>query len=201
VDLAKIAIFVAAFVLLLLIGRLLARVGEVHASELPPPQPGVDPVVAGANAPLSYVSEKRPAQSLTGAEVGLPSQITPVKRLDDGGFNRPYVSNYYFQKTDLVQGPADPACFCDDLYLLLQDPESQQRWYNKYTVATPAGLRQLMDQQKFESVYLDSDVVIVSRWDLGVILHTVIDELEQTYGKHKEEGEILTEPRQTREQA
>ena len=200
-DLAKIAIFVAAFALLLVIGRLLARVGEVHASELPPPQPGGGPLASGVNTPLAYVSEKRPAPTLTGAEVGLPSQISPVKRLEDGGFSRPYVSNYYFEKTDLVQGPADPACFCDDLYLLLQDPESQQRWYNKYTVATPAGLRQLMDQQKFESVYLDSDVVIVSRWDLSMILHTVIDELEDTYSKKHLPGEILAEPNKTHEGA
>ena len=194
-DPVKIAIFVGAFLLLLAIGRMLSRAGEVHASQLPSPQPG-----AGPDAPTDYGSGERTAPSLTGAEVGLPSQIPPVKRWDDGSFNRPYVSNYYFAKTDLVRGPADPGSFCDDLYLLLEDPESQQRWYNKYTVATPAGLRRLMDQQKFESVYLDGDVVIVSRWDLQVILHTVIDELVNTYGKHKTEGEILTKPDQTREQ-
>jgi len=195
VDPIKIAIFLAVFGLLLLIGRLLARASEVHASQLPPPQPGADPIGQGS----AGLSDGRRGPALTGAEVGLPGNIPAVKRLEDGGFNRPYLSNYYFAKTDLVRGPADSTSFCDELFLLLEDPETQQRWYNKYTVATPAGLRQLMDQQKFESVYLEADVVIVSRWDLELIMRTVIDELVETYSNHNAQGEVLTEPGAVRE--
>lgn len=166
----KILIFVGAFLLLLLVGRLLSAASEVHAQELPHDGAPLLPVQAVEDSPSPR------NEVLTGAEVGFPFTLPPVTEDDDGGFNRPYYVNYYFSKTDLVRGPADPRSFVDDLFLVSKDPGSEQVWQTKYIVATPSGLQQLMNQEQYASLYLDDTVVIVSEWNLAVILRTVVDE-------------------------
>lgn len=177
-DPVKIIIFIGAFVALLLIGRLLVSASEVHASSLPrrglaPPQPEASD--AGRSP-------------LTGAEFGFPIRIPPVTRFEDGTYNRPNFLDYYFSKTDLASGPADPDCFFDELCLKAEDPGNGRRWDYHFTVATTSGLRKVMEDEKFVSLYLDGGAVIVPRWDLANILHTVVDEIMKAYRhKHVEE--------------
>lgn len=174
-DPIKIVIFIAAFALLLLVGRMLASSGEVHASSLPRPStPESEPSGAGEES-------RRPA--LTGAEIEFPVKLPPVRRMADGTYNRPVFLNYYFGKTDLVKGPEDPTSFFDEFTLEAEDPETGQKQVFEYTVATPAGVRQVMDQEKFESLYIDSQTVIVSRWDLRLILETISEEIMKHYGE------------------
>ncbi len=177
-DPIRIIIFIAAFAALLVIGRLLSSRSEVHAAQLP--HPAVPPGPSGALTD-SLSPDGEPRAVLTGAEIDFPIQLPPVKRLDDGGFNRPNILNYHFARTDLLRGPADPDRFYDEFFLEAQDPESEHVWTYSYAVATPAGLRQLMDDEKFDSLYFDR-VVIVPRWDLKLILGTVMDEIMKVYG-------------------
>jgi len=177
----KILVFLGAFALLLLIGRLLSAASEVHAQELPHNGAPLLPVQPVQNMP------SQPSEVLTGAEVGFPFTLPPVTEDDKGRFNRPYYTNYYFGKTDLVRGPVDPRSFVDDLFLVSQDPGSEQAWETKYVVATPSGLQQLMNQEQYASLYLDDTVVIVSEWNLGVILRTVVDEDLKRFGSVNEE--------------
>lgn len=188
-DLIKILVFVVAFVLLLVVGRLLSASSEVHAHQLPYDGGGTPlPVV-----PVEQEAEPASREVLTGAEVGFPFSLPPVTQDDKGRFNRPYYTNYYFGKTDLVRGPADPRAFHDELYLVAQDPASSHSWQRKFIVATPAGLQQLMSQEQFVSVYLEDDVVLVSEWNLSVILQTVVEEELKRYGAI-DESETLTPP-------
>lgn len=166
----KILIFAAAFLLLLLVGRALSASSEVQAHELP-----------HDGAPLLPVQprddEATPTgEGLTGAEVGFPFTLPPVKQDEKGAFNRPYYANYYFGKTDLVRGPADPRNFYDEFFLVAQDPGSENMWETRYVVTTPSGLQQLMNQEQYVSLYLDDPVIVVAEWNLGVILRTVVDE-------------------------
>lgn len=179
-DPVKIIIFLAVFVALLVIGRILSSSSEVHAAELPhpAPQPGSLLEVAQGSIPTDGEQHATP----TGAEIDFPIQLPPVKQLEDGRFNRPNILNYHFARTDLVRGPADPGCFCDDFFIEAQDPQSEHVWTFAYTVATPAGLRQVMDDEKFDSLYFDRGVVIVPRWDLKLILETVLEEIMKSYG-------------------
>jgi hypothetical protein len=180
-DPVKILIFVGAFVLLLLIGRMLSAASEVHAHELPHDGAALLPV-------QSMDDETAPqGEILTGAEVGFPFSLPPVEQDEKGGFNRPYYTNYYFAKTDLVRGPADPRSFYDELFLVVQDPGSEQSWETKYTVATPSGLQQLMSQEQYVSLYLDAPVIVVSEWNLSTILRTVVDEDLKKYGAGDED--------------
>jgi hypothetical protein len=177
----KILIFVGAFLLLLLVGRLLSAASEVHAQELPHDDAPLLPVQAVKDSPSPQ------SDVLTGAEVGFPFTLPPVTEDDKGRFNRPYYTNYYLGKTDLVRGPADPRSFVDDLFLVAQDPGSEQVWETKYVVATPSGLQQMMSQEQYASLYLDDTVVIVSEWNLAVILRTVVDEDLKRFGAAGEE--------------
>lgn len=166
----KILIFAGAFLLLLLLGRILSASSEVQAHQLPHDGAPLLPV-----QPLE--GEATPAgEALTGAEVGFPFTLPPVKQDEKGAFNRPYYSNYYFGKTDLVRGPADPRNFYDEFFLVAQDPASESMWETRYVVTTPSGLQQLMNQEQYVSLYLDDPVIVVSEWNLSVILRTVVDE-------------------------
>ena len=171
-DPVKIVIFLAVFAILLLIGRRLASSSEVHAAQLPRPAADERERAAVADSP---------PQALTGAEIDFPIQVPPVTRLGDGCYNRPNVLNYYFAKIDLVQGPDDPSSFCDEFYIKFQDPESEHVWTDDYTVATPAGLQRVMSSEKFDSLYLAGNVVLVTRWDLRLILQTVMEETMKVY--------------------
>lgn len=194
-DLVKIAIFLAVFGLLLVIGRMLAASSEVHAAQLPRPEP--QPGAASAQDDSGHGDLKRPA--VTGAEIDFPIQLPPVTKGGDGIYNRPIVRNYFFTKTDLVRGPADPSSFCDEFFIELQDPESQHAWTDDYTVATPAGLQQVMGSEKFDSLYLAGNVVIVARWDLRMILHTIMDEIIKSYGQEEvEPGDQPAAPETTK---
>ena len=177
-PLLKIAIFLAVFGLLLVIGRALAHAGETRVDSSLPPSPDISP-----DAGSDPAGQDSPA--LTGAEFGMPIPLPPLQMMEDGNFNRPMITNYYFGKIDLARGPADPTCFYDEFFLVLRHPSTQTRWTNRYTVATPTGLSQAMNQNKFDSIYLDAGTIIVARWDLEMILQTVIDQMMQDIAPEK----------------
>jgi hypothetical protein len=177
-DLLKIAILVAAFLLLIYLGRLLSA----HAESRPYGGPG--PFQSELTAsPTLTATETTKTSALTGAEFGFPVPIPPVKRDQQGKFNRPYFLNYHFSKTDLKTGPPDATNFYDDFFLQAQDPETQYIWNYKYLVATPSGLQKLMSDERYASLYFDDPVIVVSRWDLPLILSTVVEEIMKSYGK------------------
>jgi hypothetical protein len=115
-----------------------------------------------------------------GAELPFPVGLPPVQQLADGRYNRPNVLNYYFSNLDLKSGPPNPRSFCDQLFVEFEAPETGARWTNEYTVATPFGLQDLMDQTG-QKLTLEGTVVIVQRWDMADILKTVLDDVMERY--------------------
>jgi hypothetical protein len=187
VDPIKIVIFVVAFVALIVLGRILSASSEVHASSLPQPQPistdVQDPHASGIAPP-----DDRQKPAVTGAEFGFPFKVPPVTRREDGTYNRPNFTNYYFSKTDLVRGPEDPGSFLDELCLQAEDPVNGYTWDYHFTITTPSGLRRIMEEEKFASLYFTGGVVVVAQWDLAEILSTVVDEIMKDYGnRHLEQ--------------
>lgn len=183
-DPIKIVVFLAAFALLLLIGRLLSRSSEIRGG-----MPLGAPVLPDSRATLQDLPEpepaadKKPKPALIGRELPFPIKLPPLSWDGDGKYNRPNFLNYYFGKIDMVRGPDDPGSFFDEFFLEAQDPGSGHQWTYEYTVATPAGLQQIMTTERFASLYFDSPVVIVPRWDLEMILHTVTEEIIKHFGK------------------
>jgi hypothetical protein len=206
----KVVIFIGVFVLLLLLGRMLSSRAEVLAHEMPPPpepEPAPPPLLrsigidaarsASAHAqyeprwnslePLPDAPSSRRKPARTGAEIGFPFSVPPVTLDDKGKFNRPYYLNYYFKHLDLVDGPPNPTSFCDHFFMVYQDPATKHEWEVAYLVATPSGLRELMQKDNFESLYLDERTVIVRDWNLSLILRTILDEHIKAFGSEDDD--------------
>jgi len=183
VDPIKVVIFVAAFLLLLLLGRKLSAMGESSITPVAPlPEPAVDePVVM--TAPRS--KGKEPA--VVGAELPFSIHVPEIKRDDDGRYNRPEFLNYYFEETDLVRGPENPAAFYDDFYVLVRDIENNHTAFYKYFVATPAGLQKAMDDEHLPALYLEEQALIVSRWDVQLILDAAVKDILKSYAERKDD--------------
>jgi|SRR5947209_6252127 len=176
-DPIKVIIFVAIFLLLLLLGRKLSAVEEVHASPPELPQPRSEPigyVAAEINKP------KIPAA--IGADLPFPLQLPELELREDGTYNRPEFLNYYFAEIDLITGPLNPASFCDEFFVEIRDPRDEHVGTYRYIVATPAGLQAEMESEHVSVVNLGDQSIIVSRWDLTLILDAVVKDIIKTYG-------------------
>lgn len=182
-DPIKVVIFVAAFLLLLLLGRKLSAMGESSITPVAPrPEPVVDePVVIAP--PRS--AGKEPA--VVGAELPFPIHVPEIKRAADGRYNRPEFLNYYFEATDLVRGPENLAAFYDDFYVLVRDFETNHTAFYKYFVATPSGLQKAMDDEHLPALYLEEQALIVSRWDVQLILDAAVKDIMKSYAERKDD--------------
>jgi hypothetical protein len=178
-DPVKVVIFVVAFLLLVLLGRKLSSFSE-STMITPPPGSGIDkPAVVAA----PRATGKEPA--VVGADLPFPIHIPEIKRDADGRYNRPEFLNYYFEKTDLVRGPENPAAFYDDFYLLVRDIENSHTALYKYFVATPAGLQKAMDDEHLPALYLEDQALIVPRWDVPLILDTAVKDIMKSYAEKR----------------
>lgn len=189
-DLLKIAIIVAGIALLYLIGRWLSPAVDRREDFLVRSN-GPDPAPVGDEGKWS----ERNGPPVAGAEIKFPIALPPVVQQFDGTYNRPEITNYFFLKTDLLQGPSDHDSFSDELHVEGRDPGNKYPLEYIYTVATLAGLKRVMEDNHLASLYLDT-VVIIERWDLPLILRTVMDDIIKDYtaGEFEEDAEEEFEP-------
>jgi hypothetical protein len=180
-DPVKVVIFVVAFLLLLLLGRKLSSFSE-STIITPPPGSGFD---EHASVAAPHMAGKEPA--VVGADLPFPIHVPEIKRDADGKYNRPEFLNYYFEETDLVRGPENPASFYDDFYLLARDIENSHTVLYKYFVATPAGLQKAMDDEHLPALYLEHQAIVVPRWDVSVILETAVKDIMKSYDERKDD--------------
>src|SRR5215471_11071531 len=170
-DPVKLALFLLFFFAFLVVTRrLFAREKSSYPVDYVP-QPYSD-------APDDYRSTKRPA--VIGSELPFPVKVPALERLPDGSYNRPKVLNYYFSNLDLKTGPENPRVFCDQLFVQFEAPETGATWTNEYTVATPFGLQELLDGTG-QNLTFEGTTVIVPRWDMALILRTVLDDVMDKY--------------------
>jgi hypothetical protein len=88
------------------------------------------------------------------------------------------VVQFNFEHFDAVPGPPDIESFADELIVELYDSVSDFRWTATYVVATPSGIRKLMDDERWSFFYA-TEIFIVRRYDLETIRKAV-------YGRIKE---------------
>jgi hypothetical protein len=88
------------------------------------------------------------------------------------------VTAFNFTHFDAVPGPPEPEVFADELIVELYDSVSDFRWTATYVVATPAGIRKMMDDERWSFFYA-TEIFIVRRYDLQTIREAV-------YGRIKE---------------
>lgn len=179
-EAVKIVIFVAFFVLFLTIARNLFSgkstygSADASASSIAPAEPGF--------VPSERIDDGRSQPVLVGAELPFPVSLPPRQAYPNGKYNRPIVRNYYFRKLDLVCGPDDHHSFCDEFFIQLEEPEMESVWTNEYIVATPAGLQQLLDSGRHDSLHFDGMLIVVPKWNLADLLKIIMDEVMEGYG-------------------
>ncbi|HZS27840.1 MAG TPA: hypothetical protein VFB76_11475 [Candidatus Angelobacter sp.] len=185
-DPIKLIIFGAAFLLLLLLGRKLSGSGDVHDLTAPPQ----DPMPSGSPPPaiLPYKDEEEDepnpdAPRVAGADLPFPLTLPEIKCDANGRYNRPEFLNYYFEKIDLKTGPDDPASFCDDFYMVARDVGSDDETEYRYLIATPTGLQSVMTSEHRPALYIEGQTIIVPRWDLTLILDTVVKRIMKDYAE------------------
>lgn len=172
-DPVKVIIFIAAFLLLLILGRKLSSRGE--SIEIPQP-PDIKPV------PSSYSEPERRVPAPIGSDLPFPIYLPEITRDNDGRYNRPEFLNYYFEETDLVLGPKDTEAFYDNFYLEARDIENNHIVLYKYFVASPLGLRKALADEHLPAIYLKEHAFIFVRWDLRLILETISKSIIEGYG-------------------
>jgi len=188
-EAVKILIFVVFFVLFLVIARNLfsgkSSYGPVDASasDIGPAESLFVP---------SGSAEEGRSQPVVGAEIPFPVSLPPRQAYPDGKFNRPIVRNYYFKKLDLVRGPDDPHCFCDEFSIQFEEPEMESVWTNEYIVATPAGLQQMLDSGGHDSLHFDGMLIVVPKWNLADLLKIILEEVIEGYGTSRDPKENST---------
>lgn len=185
VDSEKIVAFLVFFFAFLWVTR------RLFTREKPPGPGDFQPPVF-TDPPGDYAAPGRGKPPATiGAELPFPVALPPVQQLPSGRYNRPKVLNYYFSNLDLKTGPDNPRVFCDQLFVQFEAPETGATWTNEYTVATPFGLQELMDGTG-QNLTFDGTMVIVPRWDIALILRTVLDDVMDKYA-HAEPDRDETE--------
>jgi len=180
-DPVKIIIFVAAFLLLLILGRKLSGAGESQISMPSVPEPPSQHMFGGDVYDEVEEEKKSAAPAVIGADLPFPVSVPPITRSPDGRYSRPEFLNYHFETIDLVTGPSDPACFYDHLWVQTRDPDNDTVWTNKYTVSTPAGLERVMREEALAALYLDAEAIIVPKWDLEVIMGAMVQQIMKAY--------------------
>lgn len=183
-DPTKLVIFIAAFLLLLLLGRKLSGAGDAHELMVPPQNPmpsvGSSPLVI---RPYEDEDDEPVASRVVGADLPFPLTLPEIKCDADGRYNRPEFLNYYFEETDLKIGPADPASFCDDFYMMTRDIGNNHESEYRYLIATPTGLQSVMTSEHRPALYIEGQTIIVPRWDLTLILDTVVKQIMKDYAE------------------
>lgn len=86
------------------------------------------------------------------------------------------IRKLYFDKTDVVPGPADPEIFADDLHLELYDPDSNHAWWQSYFVATPQGLARVLKEKSWRYLHAP-DILVFPRYNLEEIRRAVVSRI------------------------
>ena len=166
----KVVIFIAFFGFFLIIVRALFSNQRTDPRNIIPPQPWPDEPEENDKEPV-----------LTGYDMPFPIAVPPRVLRADGTCNRPEITNYFFGKIDLARSPEDSRAFCDEFTIQFEIPETSQKWFAQYTVATPAGLEKLVNSQKSGAVMMEHTVIIIPRWDLAAVLQVIVDAMMESW--------------------
>jgi hypothetical protein len=86
------------------------------------------------------------------------------------------IADWSFAAFEIGAGPPDGNCFADELLLALYDKSSGHTWKQSYFVATPAGLRKMLQDNKSNFMFLPK-VLIMNRYDAQELRTAVLEDL------------------------
>jgi hypothetical protein len=136
---------------------------------------------AGSKSPMSFdqihaENQRSTLPSTTIKTAWDKSRTAPVS----DNLGRVRVTQFNFAHFDAIPGPPDPDSFADELILELYDSVSDFRWTATYVVATPAGIRKLMDEERWSFFYA-TEIFVVRRYDLQTIREAVYGRLKEVH--------------------
>jgi hypothetical protein len=155
----KLLVMLAAVVSLFMVGRWISARAESSAH---------DPTLIQNETPST-----RPT-ILKGPDSATPDPNAPVHPEMD--FGPVVLRKLYFNGFDATDGPADPLNFVDDATLEVYFKHTGALLENTYTVATPAGLIQLLRDKNWDILY-SPEIFIVNRYDLKLIRETILERI------------------------
>ena len=120
--------------------------------------------------------KQRLARSFTTHAIDDSARAAPVSN----DLGRVHVTQFNFAHFDAIPGPPDPECFADELIVELYDSLSDFRWTATYVVATPAGIRKLMDDERWNFFYA-TEIFVVRRYDLQTIREAVHGRIKEVH--------------------
>ena len=181
-DVLKLLLMIVIGGGLLALGRWSSQLGGRQLGDAPPDEPTPDahellPVEEGA------------------AKVWPPSAEEVAASLPfDPSLGKLRIRKFYFDKTDVVPGPADPEVFADELNIELYNPDSNHAWWQSYFIATPQGLASLLRERSWRYLHAP-DILVLPRYNLEEIRRAVVSRIvaEHDYfkGLKQEEEESL----------
>ena len=162
-DVLKLLLLVLMGAGLVALGRWSSQLGGRQFEDAPPnePTPDVDGLILDDRQP------KRWPPSAEEVAASLPY---------DPSLGKLRIRKLYFDKTDVVPGPADPEIFADDLHLELYDPDSNHAWWQSYFVATPEGLARVLKEKSWRYLHAP-DILVFPRYNLEEIRRAVVSRI------------------------
>jgi hypothetical protein len=169
-DLLKLLGIIAAAVALYLLAKRFGGGGEAispteqfaqAASEAQPPPK--KPELIGA------IEETEP-------EPDQPDYVLPAEDLATKRRMNIQIRDWNFAKFDLATGPPDPNSFADELHMDLYDPTTGRRRMQTYFVASPAGLDQMLLDNKWSSMFTPQ-ILILKRYSLDELRAALLEEI------------------------
>ena len=154
---AKLLLMLAALISLFVVARWLSARAETSAH---------DPTFVPAETPA--------ARPMILPHDGVPDPNAPVHPEMDLG---PVIlKKLYFEGFDAISGPTDPLSFADDVTVEVYFKHSGSLFENTYTVATPAGVAQLLRDKEWDILY-SPQIFVVNRYDLALIRQTIVEHI------------------------
>lgn len=181
-DVLKLLLLVLIGGGLVALGRWSSQLGGRQIGDAPPdePTPDVDGLI-----PVDQRGPKIWPPSAEDVAASLPF---------DPSLGKFRIRKFYFDKTDVVPGPADPEVFADDLHLELYDPDSNHAWWQSYFVATPQGLATVLREKSWRYLHAP-DILVFPRYNLEEIRRAVVSRIVAEHdhfkGMKQEEEESL----------
>ena len=100
------------------------------------------------------------------------------------------VLDYAFKKIDLRSGPANPSDFFDEFIVSFYDRSTGHRWKREFQVGTPSGVGSYMRDQQWRSLRMDGGLIIVDKFDIDLLLDTILDSGEDDTPDEQIEREV-----------
>jgi len=163
-DLLKISVIIAFGIGLLALGRWSSRLGhnmQDHPINVATPDTS-EPIARYAPPPKTYAPG--------------PEEVVASFPFDPS-LGKLRITKFFFDKHDAIPAPANPRVFADELHVEIYDPDSGQKWWQSYFVATPEGLADMLRDRAWKYLFAPQ-VLVFPEYDLEEIRRAVVSRIK-----------------------